>query len=56
MSSNKTAVFAIFHGRFGVENAVVRLKADGFHNTDISVLFPDQAGIALCSAAADGAA
>ena len=44
MSGNKTAVFAIFHGRDGVENAVYRLKSAAFSNTDISVLFPDSVG------------
>jgi hypothetical protein len=44
MTQKNTAVFAIFRGREGVENAVSSLKAAAFRNTDISVLFPDSAG------------
>ncbi len=44
MSNNKTAVFAIFNGREGVENAISDLKTASFRNTDISVLFPDSTG------------
>jgi len=42
--AKNTAVFAIFHDRVGVERAVDALKAAGFRNTDISVLFPDNVG------------
>jgi|SRR5579871_2109175 len=39
-----TAVFGICSNRMQVENAVDRLKASGFRNTDISVLFPENVG------------
>jgi hypothetical protein len=39
-----TAVFGIYGTRNDVENAVDQLKADGFRNTDISVLFPTNVG------------
>src|SRR6188474_3388293 len=39
-----TAVFGIYSSRSGVENAVDALKAEAFRNTDISVLFPQNAG------------
>ena len=39
-----TAVFGIYRNRIDVENAVDRLKASGFRNADISVLFPENAG------------
>jgi hypothetical protein len=39
-----TAVFGIFKDRFSVERAVDALKASGFRNSDISVLFPDNEG------------
>ena len=39
-----TAVFGIYKTRIGVESAVNRLKAESFRNTDISVLFPTNAG------------
>ena len=39
-----TAVFGIFKDRFSVERSVDSLKASGFRNTDISVLFPDHDG------------
>lgn len=38
------AVFGIYQTRFQVENAVDQLKAANFRNTDISVLFPANAG------------
>jgi hypothetical protein len=38
------AVFGIYHTRFGVENAVDTLKAEGFSNSDISVLLPSKEG------------
>lgn len=37
---NNTAAVGIFPTRASVENAVNRLKAAGYQNTDISVLFP----------------
>lgn len=40
MASNK-AVFGIYETRAQVEAAVDRMKAAGFRNTDISVLFPE---------------
>ncbi len=39
-----TAVFGIYSTRRQVENAVDELKAAGFRNTDISVLFPENVG------------
>ena len=39
-----TAVFGIYASRNQVENAVDELKAAGFRNTDISVLFPENVG------------
>src|SRR5579864_2007053 len=38
------AVFGIYTTRRLVENAVDELKAQGFRNTDISVLFPENVG------------
>jgi hypothetical protein len=43
MAGKNTAVFAIFRNRMAVERAVDALKTAGFRNTDISVLFPDNA-------------
>jgi len=39
-----TAVFGIYSTRRQVDNAVDELKAAGFRNTDISVLFPENVG------------
>ncbi len=39
-----TAVFGIYATRQQVENAVDELKAAGYRNTDISVLFPENVG------------
>ena len=44
MAGKNTAVFGIYQSYDGVENAVDSLKAEGFRNTDISVLFPENAG------------
>jgi len=44
MAGKNTAAFGIYPARASVENAVDTLKAEGFRNTDISVLFPDNAG------------
>src|SRR6195256_3912708 len=44
MAGKNTAVFGIYSDRMRVEKAVDRLKADGFRNTDISVLFPENVG------------
>ncbi len=38
------AVYGLYDDREHVEKAVDSLKAAGFRNTDISVLFPEQAG------------
>src|SRR6476659_3105967 len=38
------AVFGLYTTRRHVENAVDELKAQGFRNTDISVLFPENEG------------
>jgi hypothetical protein len=39
-----TAVFGIYPDRVTTENAVAALRDAGFRNTDISVLFPENAG------------
>jgi Protein of unknown function (DUF3341) len=44
MAGKNTAAFGIYSDRARVENAVDVLKADGYRNTDISVLFPQTAG------------
>jgi hypothetical protein len=44
MAGKNTAALGIYTTRAGVENAVDALKAEGFRNTDISVLFPYNEG------------
>lgn len=44
MAGKNTAAFGIYATRAGVENAVETLKAEGYRNTDISVLFPQNEG------------
>src|SRR5579862_4290403 len=44
MAGKNTAVFGIYPLYEGVENGVDALKAAGFRNTDISVLFPENVG------------
>ena len=44
MAGKNTAVFGIYPNRTSVESAVDALKAEGFRNTDISVLFPEKTG------------
>jgi hypothetical protein len=44
MAGKNTAVFGIFTTRTGAEEAVDSLRRAGFRNTDISALFPDNAG------------
>jgi ActD protein len=44
MAGKNTAVFGIYGHRDGVENAVEALRQEGFRNTDISVLFPENEG------------
>ena len=44
MAGKNTAVFGIYPGYASVETAVDELKAAGFRNTDISVLFPENSG------------
>jgi hypothetical protein len=39
-----TAVFGIYPDRLSTENAVAALREAGFRNTDVSVLFPENAG------------
>jgi hypothetical protein len=39
-----TSVFGIYSSRRQVESAVDELKASGFRNTDISILFPENVG------------
>jgi hypothetical protein len=44
MARKNTAVFGIYPEYASVENGVDALKAAGFRNTDISVLFPENVG------------
>src|SRR6202045_1580236 len=44
MTGKNTAVFGIYSSYGQVESAVNALKAAGFRNTDISVLFPENVG------------
>jgi len=44
MASKNISVFGIYSDRSGVERATDDLKADGFSNNDISVLFPNKEG------------
>ena len=44
MSGKKTAVFGIYPSYANVESGVDGLRAAGFNNQDISVLFPESAG------------
>src|SRR6476659_7150575 len=44
MAGKNTAAFGIYNNRADAEMAVDRLKAEGYRNTDISVLFPENAG------------
>ena len=44
MSGKNTAVFGIYQTREGAEEAVDALRHAHFRNTDISALFPDNAG------------
>ena len=44
MAGKNTAVFGIYRDRISVEEAVDNMRAAGFRNTDISVLFPDNQG------------
>src|SRR5919197_562239 len=44
MAGKNTAAFGIYSDRVSVENAIDRLKAEGYRNTDISVLFPENIG------------
>ena len=44
MAGKNTAVFGIYSSYAQVESAVDALRAAGFRNTDISVLFPENAG------------
>jgi len=44
MAGKNTAVFGIYPNRAAAERAIETLRADGFRNTDISVLMADNAG------------
>jgi hypothetical protein len=44
MAGKNTAAFGIYTTQSAVERAVDRLKAEGYRNTDISVLFPENQG------------
>jgi hypothetical protein len=44
MAGKNTAAFGIYSTRAAVESAVDTLKAEGYRNTDISVLFSRMRG------------
>src|SRR3954462_3099820 len=44
MAGKNTAVFGIYSDQLNAEDGIDMLKADGFRNTDISVLFPNNEG------------
>ncbi len=44
MAGKNTAVFGMYRDRGMLETAVDTLRQEGFRNTDISVLFPDNVG------------
>jgi hypothetical protein len=44
MAEKNIAIFGIYHTREAAEEAVNALRRIGFRNTDISALFPDNAG------------
>jgi hypothetical protein len=44
MAGKNTAVFGLYSTQGAVENAVDTLRTQGFRNTDISVLFPENEG------------
>jgi Protein of unknown function (DUF3341) len=44
MAGKNTAVFGIYRNRVEVETGVDTLRREGFRNTDISVLFPENEG------------
>src|SRR5436189_5582599 len=44
MAGKNTAVFGIYPTYGAVDGAVESLRASGFRNTDISVLFPENVG------------
>jgi hypothetical protein len=44
MAGKNTAVYGIYKTRPQVESAVEKMKEEGFRNTDISVLFPQNSG------------
>src|ERR1700691_3835531 len=44
MAGKNTAAFGIYRTQADVEYAVDALRAEGFRNTDVSVLFPENKG------------
>src|ERR1700746_2917402 len=44
MAGKNTAVFGIYRDCMAVENAVDAVRREGFRNTDISALFPENEG------------
>jgi hypothetical protein len=44
MAGKNTAAFGIYNDQVSVERAVDELKENGYRNTDISVLFPENSG------------
>ena len=44
MAGKNTAVFGLYQTQADVEYAVDALRSEGFRNTDVSVLFPDNKG------------
>src|SRR5947208_1362325 len=53
MTGKNTAAFGIYHLRKDAEFAVDTLRAEGFRNTDISVLFAEKEGGILLSVHCD---
>src|SRR5512142_1970245 len=44
MAGKNTSVYGIYKNRVDLEHAVDTLRAEGFRNSDISVLFPENEG------------
>src|SRR5262250_2913241 len=44
MAGKNTAAFGIYTNQIAVEDAVDTLRANGYRNTDISILFPENQG------------
>jgi hypothetical protein len=44
MAGKNTAVFGLYPDRTGLENAIEKLRNNGYRNTDVSVLYPENLG------------